>query len=624
MASLSSILNSVKGKNSLSGLFSSANQKTSSILNSVKPGAPSVTAKPVTPTTTRTSSVIPVTVAAPEPLAPKPVITYTPAKPQVKTPAPAPVSTPVAPISSSTPNIPVAPVAPANTNNNSSSSTSYSDRSEKKAKPTVPSVNQEAVTSAEKAYKALMTPSSDELATQKDLDSLIESTKKGYLNTENKVIPMQFITGQLSAMEKRASALAEPLESKLARLQASRTSSLEASKFALERADKALQTETDLSKPQTVGGNIVKLNPTTGQYDTMYKGSTSQPASVQEYEYAKAAGYNGSFNDYQNEDANRKAIALGAGGLTTSQQNAAFKLSDDYRAESKDFFAQKSAYNRILSSAQDPSAAGDLALIFNYMKVLDPGSTVREGEFATAQNSGSIGERITAQYNKVMSGERLAPEQRADFVDRATKLFTGAQQGQKQIDDTYRNRAAQYGVPVDLILSDTSANNAPKTLDQYYKQNPADQPKVDQLIMENPDLSDDDILQILTGKSFNSAGNASASNRPQRNNNPLNIKASNTTRAYEGVSGTDPSPASDGGQFLTFNSPEAGFNAAKTLISSTIYSGLDIDSALRKWSGGGYGSEIVPELKGRQMATLTQAELDKLINKMAQREGYYA
>jgi len=367
-----------------------------------------------------------------------------------------------------------------------------------------------------------------------------------------------------------------------------------------------------LSKPQTVGGNIVKLNPTTGQYDTMYKGSTSQPASVQEYEYAKAAGYNGSFNDYQNEDANRKAIALGAGGLTTSQQNAAFKLSDDYRAESKDFFAQKSAYNRILSSAQDPSAAGDLALIFNYMKVLDPGSTVREGEFATAQNSGSIGERITAQYNKVMSGERLAPEQRADFVDRATKLFTGAQQGQKQIDDTYRNRAAQYGVPVDLILSDTSANNAPKTLDQYYKQNPADQPKVDQLIMENPDLSDDDILQILTGKSFNSAGNASASNRPQRNNNPLNIKASNTTRAYEGVSGTDPSPASDGGQFLTFNSPEAGFNAAKTLISSTIYSGLDIDSALRKWSGGGYGSEIVPELKGRQMATLTQAELDKL------------
>jgi len=34
------------------------------------------------------------------------------------------------------------------------------------------------------------------------------------------------------------------------------------------------------------------------------------------------------------------------------------------------------------------------------MKILDPGSVVREGEFATAQNSAGIPERIRAKYNR--------------------------------------------------------------------------------------------------------------------------------------------------------------------------------------------------------------------------------
>ena len=51
------------------------------------------------------------------------------------------------------------------------------------------------------------------------------------------------------------------------------------------------------------------------------------------------------------------------------------KLRDDFRSESKEFVKVRDAYGRILST--DASAAGDLALIFNYMKILDPGSVVR-------------------------------------------------------------------------------------------------------------------------------------------------------------------------------------------------------------------------------------------------------
>lgn len=127
-------------------------------------------------------------------------------------------------------------------------------------------------------------------------------------------------------------------------------------------------------------------------------------------------------------------------------------LRDEYDIQSKDFRAATDAYQRVLSSSQDPSAAGDLALIFAYMRTLDPGSTVREGEFATAQNAAGIPDRIRAQYNKIMSGERLAPDQRTDFVQKAGQLW----HGQKEIDgkrrDKYSKLATRAGIaPPDVI-----------------------------------------------------------------------------------------------------------------------------------------------------------------------------
>lgn len=120
----------------------------------------------------------------------------------------------------------------------------------------------------------------------------------------------------------------------------------------------------------------------------------------------------------------------------------------------KDFAEQTSAYGRVLSSIEDPSAAGDLSLIFNYMKVLDPGSTVREGEFATAQNAGGIDQRVRGLFNRIMSGERLSPEQRADFADRATRLYQGAEQQYQSLAQQYASFAEASGLPVEQVIPD--------------------------------------------------------------------------------------------------------------------------------------------------------------------------
>ena len=129
-----------------------------------------------------------------------------------------------------------------------------------------------------------------------------------------------------------------------------------------------------------------------------------------------------------------------------------FKLRKEYNDQSKEFINQTKAYNRIIKSAEDPSAAGDLALIFNYMKVLDPGSTVREGEFANAQNAGGIDSKLRSMYNSIIDGTRLDHPQRADFVKRAGMLYQGALDGQSMVDNRYKSLAEVSGVDPQNVL----------------------------------------------------------------------------------------------------------------------------------------------------------------------------
>lgn len=142
--------------------------------------------------------------------------------------------------------------------------------------------------------------------------------------------------------------------------------------------------------------------------------------------------------------------AATAGKNRNEQEN---KMRDDFATMSKDFVKVRDAHQRVLESAQDPSAAGDLALIFNYMKVLDPGSTVREGEFANAQNSGGLDQRVVAQYNSVLRGERLAPEVRNDFVNRSGRLYEGAVKNQETIESDFEGKASRAGARPEQIVT---------------------------------------------------------------------------------------------------------------------------------------------------------------------------
>ncbi len=116
----------------------------------------------------------------------------------------------------------------------------------------------------------------------------------------------------------------------------------------------------------------------------------------------------------------------------------------------KDFNKVEAAYGRI--SATEPTAAGDLALIFNFMKMLDPGSVVREGEFANAQNTAGVPDRVRNVYNRLMSGERLNPAQREAFSSQAETLYEESANRMKGVNERYRSISGSHGLDPSRII----------------------------------------------------------------------------------------------------------------------------------------------------------------------------
>ena len=77
------------------------------------------------------------------------------------------------------------------------------------------------------------------------------------------------------------------------------------------------------------------------------------------------------------------------------------------------------AFEKVRESADLNSAYGDVALLTNFMKVLDPDSIVRESEFDMIANTGGLPVAIANAFRKSANGELLSPEQRNLLVTAA-------------------------------------------------------------------------------------------------------------------------------------------------------------------------------------------------------------
>ena len=147
------------------------------------------------------------------------------------------------------------------------------------------------------------------------------------------------------------------------------------------------------------------------------------------------------------EDAARKARQEGR-DVEASGRDLIGKYRTEFLGndEVKDFRKVTNATRQIVTLMQgEGSPMGDLGGIFTFMKSLDPTSVVREGEQASVQNAAGVPENVRNYYNRLATGKKLSPEQRADMVGTALNLYGSRAQSYNTFANTYRGLVAEAG-----------------------------------------------------------------------------------------------------------------------------------------------------------------------------------
>ena len=151
-----------------------------------------------------------------------------------------------------------------------------------------------------------------------------------------------------------------------------------------------------------------------------------------------------------NVETQQLVAEAASGGDPKVRFEAEQKLRKEYYDQTKPFSEVTEAYRRIKSV--ENNGAGDIALIYSYMKMLDPGSVVREGEFATAQNSAGIPAAIQNVYNKALNGERLTEGQRKTFLSQAGKLAESASKREAEVRGGLSTVVKAYNLSADNVF----------------------------------------------------------------------------------------------------------------------------------------------------------------------------
>jgi hypothetical protein len=152
----------------------------------------------------------------------------------------------------------------------------------------------------------------------------------------------------------------------------------------------------------------------------------------------------------------RREAALNRAALRgQSNGRSDFKLedsmADDFRKETSKPQLVQQAYQGLQATAQRADPASDIAFIYQYMRILDPTSVVREGEFATAQNAAGVGDRIRNAYNNALRGTRMNPQQRTEMLGAASRLSAAAQREIEQTARNYQRTARQRGLTIQAV-----------------------------------------------------------------------------------------------------------------------------------------------------------------------------
>tara|TARA_R110000803_G_scaffold210805_1_gene283829 strand:+ start:40 stop:1068 length:1029 start_codon:yes stop_codon:yes gene_type:complete len=120
----------------------------------------------------------------------------------------------------------------------------------------------------------------------------------------------------------------------------------------------------------------------------------------------------------------------------------------------QEFDASTASVTKLLAGLEANNGAGDVAAIFTFMKTLDPGSVVREGEFAVAEDTQGAFGKWWNYYNKLKTGKRLPEKAMQEFKELGINLYQKNQMAVDNIRNNFSELANNQGLNIDNIFVD--------------------------------------------------------------------------------------------------------------------------------------------------------------------------
>lgn len=140
---------------------------------------------------------------------------------------------------------------------------------------------------------------------------------------------------------------------------------------------------------------------------------------------------------------------------SANKQNTAvsMKLSDKYNKDGVTVATGevRTAAAKAEGLVKTPSPSNDTALIYNFMRANDPGSTVRESEFALATNRASLPAKVQGYLTMMESGQ-LTTEKRLEILASIRNLAKSQESRQAETDEYYTNQSNHYGADPDFVI----------------------------------------------------------------------------------------------------------------------------------------------------------------------------
>jgi hypothetical protein len=217
------------------------------------------------------------------------------------------------------------------------------------------------------------------------------------------------------------------------------------------------QTEFGKPEPMMVNGQVKMMQFNKLGQSREYTGATpyeAQSPDIRAVEYISGqplagtgqAGI-GQVGQYRQQIAPKTQVTVPV-DMTGGQKGFEneMKLASAFKQEPiyKDFSDMKSSFGQVVSSLSQGTPIGDVAGATKVMKLLDPGSVVRETELGIAMAAAGRMDRLNNYFNNMMTGQKLTPTQREDFKALSNELYAAAGQAYNQKRDEYRGFGEAY------------------------------------------------------------------------------------------------------------------------------------------------------------------------------------